>query len=787
MLPELLAPAGSFDAAIAAFAYGADAVYLGLSRFSARADAQNFDDEAFAAIVAYAHGLERPRKVYVTLNTLLETRERADLIPSLALLAKVGVDAVIVQDLGLARIIRKHFPTIHLHASTQLACTSTAGARALKALGFERVVTARELTLKEAADIGRAAGVEIEVFVHGALCYSISGLCLFSSLATGRSGNRGRCAYCCRQAFREGGRELGSESVACHPFSMRDLATLDREDLLRSLPLASLKIEGRMKNPLYVAAVTDIYRTLLDGKLTPSLRESKAEDLRTIFSRPWTPLYTESTRVAPEQIIDSLCIGHRGAPIGKVRRVLRDTDGHRWMSFDTARALEKHDGLQIDPPEGGRPIGFAVDRLRDARTRRTAVTLPAGTTVDVSLPPGVGDIPRGATVYCSASQAVRRAFPVNRPRTTELRALTPADLTLTLRADTIELSGSGVTRSTPATLAPAKDPARSEAAAHKLLSRLGEDGFWLRKLTFNNPDGLFLPASLLNATRRAWAEAAREEAVAEEKPLPTEADLEPARTKTGPDAGEPQYTVKVSVLQPVSVLGKKRPDKVVVMLHAQSTFEETQPWRDAVHRGMIRFALPPALRDADLGPMAALVGELSDKGYRCFECADLTSWQLLQDVQPACDAFDITADWTWYAVNPEAVALQRDMGLTGAVTGPEANLPNLLSLPEEPAREVLICQYAPFFMAFTKPLTDAGTLLDRNGFPLRITRIGKLWSTFGERPWSALDHVADLRKNGFRRFRIDLSWAGTALPHPDWVAALHAPDTLPSHFGEPRL
>jgi putative protease len=202
-LPELLAPAGSFDAALAAFAYGADAIYLGLSRFSARADAANFDDEAFKRIVAYAHGLERPRKVYVTLNTLLETRERADLLPSLELLREVGVDAVIVQDLGLAAIIHQHFPEIQLHASTQLACTSTAGARALVELGFTRIVTARELTLEEAATIGQRQTLRLKS--------SFTVRCAIASAA---------CASFLRSPRAEAAIEVAAPIVAVRPFVM---------------------------------------------------------------------------------------------------------------------------------------------------------------------------------------------------------------------------------------------------------------------------------------------------------------------------------------------------------------------------------------------------------------------------------------------------------------------------------------------------------------------------------------------------------------------------------------
>ena len=783
-LPELLAPAGSFDAAIAAFTYGADAIYLGLSRFSARADAANFSDEALAQIIAYARNLERPRKVYVTLNTLIETHEFEALLPSLALLQKLNIDGVIVQDLGLAARIHRDFPRIPLHASTQLACTSLAGARALKAMGFVRIVTARELSLEEAAEIGRKADIEIEVFVHGALCYSISGLCLFSSLTTGRSGNRGRCAYCCRQSFRTVTSETG-ELLSSHPFSMRDLALVDCADLLRRLPLASLKIEGRMKNPLYVAAVTELYRTLLDGELTDTRYAQKAEALQTIFSRPWTTLYATGTSTPPEAVIDPLCVGHRGAPIGRVLRVIRDTDGIRWMTFDSSRAIEKHDGLQIDPPEGGRPIGFAVLKLRDSRTRKNALSLPAGTRIDVALPDEVKEVPRGATVYCSASQAVRRAFPVSKPRSTELRTLEPADLTLELTPEAILLSGNGIHISTPAVLTPAKDTSKTADAAHKLLSRLGDDGFFLRRLKVAD-HGLFLPAGLLNATRRTWAEAARQ-ASALTAPPHAQPACAPLQTVTRSPVSEATYTLKVSALQSPSVLGDELPAQVIVTLTSQTHFEHLKPWLERVPYEQLRFALPPALRNNAITTVCATIGTLLDKGICKYECADLTSWQLLQDLSPACDALDITADWTWYAINPDAEANQIACGITGNVSGPEANLPNLKSLPAVLPKEILITQYAPQFIAFTRPHTDNTVLFNRDGHRLHLTRLGDLWITFDERPWSARPYLRELMQAGFGRFRVDLSWAGTALPVATWREALSSSNILEAHFAEHRL
>ncbi len=777
-LPELLAPAGSFDAALAAFTYGADAVYLGLNRFSARADATNFTLEQLAQLLAYARSLEKPRKIYVTLNTLMETHEREALLPFLGAMEDLAVDGAIIQDLGIASLLKRNFPKIPRHASTQLACTSTAGARALVELGFERIVTARELALEEAAAIGQAVGTEIEVFIHGALCYAISGLCLYSSMTTGRSGNRGRCAYCCRQRFTD------IDGRAHHPYSMRDLALLTEGEALRTLPLASLKIEGRMKNPLYVAAVTDLYRHLLDNTLSPEELRAKATDLKTIFSRPWTSLYAKKLTASPESIIDPLCVGHRGAPIGSVQRVERDARGARWLTFRTQRALEKHDGLQIDPPEGGRPIGFPVDKMRDARSHKPALTLPAGSAVEIMLPQEVTELPRGATIYCSASQAVRRAFPFSQPRATELRTLAPADLTLTLAPHEITLSGNGVTLSQPAELPPAQHPDRSYEAAKKLLSRLGEEGFFLRKFTFNDPHACFLPASVLNNVRRAWAEQAREkhaEAKAKQRRTPS---LLPEREAPFVAAHAPRLTVKCSVLHSPDLFKAHTPDQVVVTLTSQSTLAELESWLTALPREQLRIALPIALRDAEMEQVGRLLVELVSRGYRRFEVPDLSAYQLLQAYQPHCDAFDITADWSWYAINPEGVALQEAFGICGAVTGPEANLPNLQRLPEPFPRELLIAQYTPLFISYTKPLTPADLLTDRNGLPLRVAKLGSLWVTFAERPW-CLPHPLP---EGISCYRIDLSWAGTALPDADWRSLMKGSSSpYPCAFNAPRL
>lgn len=270
-LPELLAPAGDMDCLYAAVAAGADAVYVGGKRFGARAFAKNFDIDELSLAVRYCHlhGV----KLYVTLNTLIEDKELADAIAYAAELYRIGVDALIVADLGVIASIRRLVPDLEIHASTQMSVHSSLGALAASEMGITRVVPARELSLKNIRSIVENSPCEIEVFLHGALCVCHSGQCLFSSLVGGRSGNRGECAQPCRLPFNNGKYIL----------SLKDLSLANHIPELIESGVASLKIEGRMKSPEYVFAVTHAYRQMLDEYRVANARENDV--LRRAFSR----------------------------------------------------------------------------------------------------------------------------------------------------------------------------------------------------------------------------------------------------------------------------------------------------------------------------------------------------------------------------------------------------------------------------------------------------------------------------------------------------------------------
>ncbi len=269
-LPELLAPAGSYDSLVAAVNAGADAVYFGAGAFNARAFAKNFDTDELSRALTYAHihGV----KAYITLNTLIYDKEIEDFIALASTAAKMGVDAAIVADMGAISLLRKHVPSLALHGSTQLSAHSADGINELSSLGLERVVLARELSLENIRLATDNSNAETEMFIHGALCVSHSGQCLFSSLVGGRSGNRGECAQACRLPYN-----------SKYPLSLRDLSLSDHITEIIDSGVSSLKIEGRMKSPEYVYGVTEIYRRLLDEKRNATYAEN--ERLGEIFSR----------------------------------------------------------------------------------------------------------------------------------------------------------------------------------------------------------------------------------------------------------------------------------------------------------------------------------------------------------------------------------------------------------------------------------------------------------------------------------------------------------------------
>ena len=318
MIAELLAPAGSYDAFRAALSAGADAIYLGGNRFGARAYAQNFDEKTLVTAIdeAHMHG----KKVYLTVNTLFKDSEINDLYTYLLPYYKEGLDAVIVQDPGALKLIRERFPDMHVHASTQMTVSGVHSAKLLEKTGVTRIVPPRELSLREIRKIHKETCLEIECFVHGALCYCYSGQCLMSSFIGGRSGNRGKCAQPCRLPYEtfEGAKKVSKENNS-YALNTKDICTLEILPELIEAGVYSFKIEGRMKRPEYTAGVTAVYRKYIDiiekgGRY--SVQKEDIKFLYDLFNRDGFSKSYYYTHNGPEL----MALENRKASAGDVRR-----------------------------------------------------------------------------------------------------------------------------------------------------------------------------------------------------------------------------------------------------------------------------------------------------------------------------------------------------------------------------------------------------------------------------------------------------------------------------------
>ncbi len=750
MSVELLSPAGDFETALAAFDAGADAVYCGLADFSARAFAQNLTLEELESLVAFAHDRPDPKKVYVTFNTIVDSGRFDAAIEALARLEDVGPDAVIVQDIGVASAVRRHFPGLELHASTQLVAHNLEGVLALRELGFRRVVLARELSLEEIRLIASRCGAlktaedgrpetELECFIHGALCYSISGLCLFGAMERRRSGNRGQCPYCCRQGYE---REDGSQF---YPFSMKDLRLGGDARRLADAGVSSLKIEGRMKSPLYVASTTRYYRQLLGGAVGGA--RVSVSDLETVFSRHTTKLYFDGRGASP---VDSGSPGHVGAPTGTVKKVTRDREGNAWLRFHTLRPLEKHDGLQFDATdENGRRLGTGISEMRLAISRSPVFEAGAGEDVEVLVQDeALAEALRpGMPIYCSMSNAVKRMFPPCAFRPSEHAGGTPVDVSVSISADGIECRAKAwesveVGCRAEGALAEAKSPEGTVEAVRKAFSRLGGTGYRLGELSVDDRQRRFTPMSVLNGLRRELVE--KLDAAKSER-------LQRRIERAKEDCVLPKSAASAPIKAFKMRIGQKPPegswDEAVVAVAPESMGAgfSLSPVMDGVP---VRLALPVYTPEPEFNKLRSAVKRLFRAGFAKWECSDLATLRMLKEV----GVEDITADWTLYAFNERALECLSGLGVGRFVASPENSAENAASLAESGYRvEFISRQSTPLFVSLTRPDAPGagGDAVSVGG--LSVFRRDGLWVTTRPSP-RVFDVPAGCSS------RLDISW-----------------------------
>lgn len=489
---ELLAPVGSFDSLKAAVQNGANAVYLGGKDFSARASANNFDREELKEAVKYAH--IRDVRVFVTTNTLIKQNELEDFVEYAKFLYDIDVDAIIMQDIGAAMLIHELLPDFELHASTQMVAHSLEDVQYLESIGFKRVVLARELTVEEIKYICDNANVDIEIFVHGALCVCYSGGCLMSSMIGNRSGNRGRCAQPCRQKYTMIDISTGEEihNNGDYLLSTKDLNTIEEIDKIIDTGVLSLKIEGRMKKPEYVATVIKSYRDAIDEYETTkkvNISDETMEDLYTIFNRKFTKGLILGE--VGDEVMNSNVPNNQGLYVGKVVDYNKKA---KRLKIKLEGTLKKGDGINL----GGGTIGRII------KGKDITQIGYKGETIELDF---IGEAKKNQLVFkTSDTDLIDRAQKTYTQDKEFAKSLIDAEISIKLDSypelRLIDKNENIVTVQGDKLVEKALKVALSEEKIETQIKKLGNTPYEIDQLKINLDEGVSMPISLINQMRR---------------------------------------------------------------------------------------------------------------------------------------------------------------------------------------------------------------------------------------------------------------------------------------------
>ncbi len=651
--PELLAPAGSIEALDAAVGEGADAVYLGLKTFNARMRTRNFAFNQFEAAVESLHKLGK--RLYVTVNTVFEERESDRVYQLLQYLNRVGPDGVIVQDLGVVKLARDEFPALRLHASTQMNVASSPGVNVLSKLGFKRVVLARETSLDEIASVRKSTNLEIETFVHGALCVSCSGVCLFSSYLGGKSANRGACAQACRRLYEAEGSRSG------YFFSPDDLELVTKVPELTEAGVDCFKIEGRMKSAEYVGAVVAAYRYMIDNWRHDRERaEAKAASLlQSDFARRKT-LYWFRGKAEPD-FIRADQAGGTGTPLGKIRKARAfEDEGPQWALVGSRDGVAEGDSVRVHSADDS---GRVTGKIRGLKQT------PEGLYLKIDCPFKVSD----ELYLIQTAESVKR-----------YRRVLPDDLARYRKF-------------------PSWDRA-PEPPRHKAPSSLRDDF----------PEGLYAMASRY-------------------------ADLH--------------------------VLLSVRPVKAVVRLTRETARELRSHEKELPFRGKeLVFWLEPWLAESDAAWLAEEIEFWRGKGFRHFIANNLGHLPMLRGKDLA-----IAAGPFLYAFNPYAAAFLHDAGCELIVPPLEFSKQNLMKIAESDDKRAFMVPVFAFPPLFTiranlRDSHDFRFFTDRDGLTYELVSGDSGSVVVPANPFSLVDRVPFLRKEGFGRFLLDFSFIALKKP-----------------------
>ena len=769
-LPELLSPAGNWECARAAVANGADAIFFGLPKFNARMRADNFTAEDLPELMRFLH--QHGVKGYCAFNVLIFTSELQDAEQQLRLLESAGVDAVIVQDLGLARMVKALTPGLRLHASTQMTITSPEGLELAKGLGIDQAVLSRELSLRELERFAANDTPELplEVFVHGALCVAYSGQCLTSESLGRRSANRGECAQACRMPYEmivDGElRDLGDKRYLLSP---QDLSAVQEIPRLIELGIRSFKIEGRLKTPDYVAAVTRVYRkaidaALADQDLTQVITEEDRYELEMTFSRG---LYSGWMHgVNHQELVGAMYGKKRGYYVGVVRSVNQDAVELEEMPVH----LKNGDGVVFEnlkntnDEQGGRIYGihgnwieFQRDRLHFQRIK-----------------PGMRLFKTGDQAL---EQRLRQTFQGDIP----LRRKAKLDLVITGEVGeplVIFVTGKEIQVESSMVLDAARQRPLNEEVLRAQLGRLGGTPYELGALDCQIVGQVMLPVSELNRMRRSLVDAMSQSIDASDaiqhRPAPAQASVTEMLAKVG------LGLLPASAITPTLHVLCRSADQIEAALAAGVTelyvdFEDIRLYADAVKRvkdhGVARIYLAtPRIQKSGEAGFFKLISRAEPHGVLI---RNLGAISFFKD-----EGIPVTGDFSLNVSNPLTADFLKQTGLERLTISYDLNVDQLLNLlhgaPPEwfeitlhqhmPMFHMEHCAFAAFLSTGTD-FTNCGrpcekhkvTLRDRVGMehPLKAD-VGCRNTLFNAVPQTGAQYFAGLMQAGLRQYRVEL-------------------------------
>lgn len=742
---ELLAPAGSMETLKAAVQAGADAVYLAGTKFGARQSADNFTHETLKEAIRYCH--IRGVKVYGAVNTLIKTGEMQDVLDEVGILYSLQIDAVILQDWGLASLVHRCYPDLELHGSTQMSLYDSAGVKKAVEAGLKRVVIARETSAEAIGGIIEETGAEIEAFVHGALCYSYSGQCLMSSQIGGRSGNRGRCAQPCRRRYklRQGSDGAGKLIKDGYPLSTRDLMTLDQLERLVKSGISSLKIEGRLRKSDYVAAVVGAYRQELDrlqGISAPSVEG--VPDLQGVFNRE-----TTAGRILGALPADALTTkgpGNMGQLIGKTSGYDRT---RKQLHITLTGNLRTGDGIKVlagkDEP-GAQVNGLFIqkDKVQKAGPgQRVAIPfdswVPEGCEVRKTLDLDMG---KEAQQFAESNQ---RKIRLSGELT--LQVGKPARLRVT------DSDGHEVAGESEGPLEQAQNQGADPERIAEQLRKTGDTPYIMDSLALNIDPQAFIPVKALNTLRRSALEQLDERrahvykrASLKHHPLPAIEEMKPT--------GKPGLVVTVTGLEQLRTLKGLAVERVDYTDH--TTLEEALALAGTLKLPICP-AFPAVMGKQRYDESLALLMKLQWKGpVRIGNLGQLALTSVTDT---------LIGDHTLNLTNPWALAFYNKAGLSSSCLSVELSRDELLELTKVMPSELLA--YGPL-VVMTSPLCPVQcgadclqrggqrfTLEDEKGFVFPAKCREGLFEVMNSRILNLIDAVGGLPLNTFARFRLD--------------------------------